>query len=514
MADDQYVVEHGRMAPCCCLCACRRSGRDTRLRDGFGTRAACLRGARATHRVILETEFLQRGRVVQIAAVEHDRRFQLRLQRFEIGRLENLPFGRDHQRVGAVGGFHRVLRVAQAFELLGRLREVEFDHALRFLDRDRVVRDHARAACEQFGDQRAARRFAHVVGVRLEGEAPETERAAREIGAEARDDLLREHLLLPFVDVLDRAQDLQRLAEIFSGAHQRLDVLREARAAVTAARVQEVVTDTRIGTDAATHRFDVRAHAIGEIRQFVHERDARGEHGVGRVLRELRRMHVHVERAFVIAVERRVQALHEFARAFAGHVFVAAQHDAVGAREVFHGRAFLQELGVRDHREHVVFAALAQLGRDRVAHQRGRADRHRRLVDDHLEARHRTADVARRLKHILQIRRAVFVGRRADGDELHVAVRDSRFDIGRKRQTARATIALDDFLKARLVNRHDALIEQVDLALVHVETEHVVADVGETRARHETHITAANDRQIHAHLKCNCLLVFARAAAS
>ena len=45
--------------------------------------------------------------------------------------------------------------------------------------RDRVVGAHLAPRAEQVGDQRAARRLAHVVGVRLEREAPEREAPAR-----------------------------------------------------------------------------------------------------------------------------------------------------------------------------------------------------------------------------------------------------------------------------------------------------------------------------------------------
>ncbi len=85
--------------------------------------------------------------------------------------------------------------------------------------------------------------------------------------------------------------------------------------------------------------------------EFVHERDARSEHRVGGVLGEFRRANVHVERALVVAVERRIKPLHLLAGALAGGVLVAADHDAVRPREVLHGRAFLEELGVRHDRE-------------------------------------------------------------------------------------------------------------------------------------------------------------------
>jgi hypothetical protein len=50
------------------------------------------------------------------------------------------------------------------------------------------------------------------------------------------------------------------------------------------------------------------------------------------------------------------------------------------------------------------------------------ADRHRALVDHHLVVGHQAADVAGGGEHVLQVGRAVFIRRRADGNELDGAV--------------------------------------------------------------------------------------------
>ena len=51
------------------------------------------------------------------------------------------------------------------------------------------------------------------------------------------------------------------------------------------------ILSARIGADALAHHFDVGAHPLGHPRQLVHETDARGQHGVGRVLGELGAAH-------------------------------------------------------------------------------------------------------------------------------------------------------------------------------------------------------------------------------
>jgi len=93
----------------------------------------------------------------------------------------------------------------------------------------------------------------------------------------------------------------------------------------------------------------------------------------------------------------------------------------------------------------------------------------------------------------LQIGRAVFVGRRADSDELHLAVCHARFDIRRKRDAARRTRAGDDLQQTRLVDRHATVVEDFDLARIDVETEDVMADFGEARAGDEANIARADN---------------------
>ena len=54
----------------------------------------------------------------------------------------------------------------------------------------------------------------------------------------------------------------------------------------------------------------------------------------------------------------------------------------------------------------------------------------------HAVAVHVAADGARRRDHVLQVGRAVLVGRRAHRDELQRAVRDAARDIGRELEPA------------------------------------------------------------------------------
>ena len=125
---------------------------------------------------------------------------------------------------------------------------------------------------------------------------------------------------------------------------QSLRVLGEARAAVAAAGVEERAADARVRGDAFVDFLDVGPDGVAELGDLVHERDARGEHGVGGVLGDLGGRVAHADDGLGVERERTVELLHDGE----GFVGVGADDDAVGPQEVVDGRAFLEELGVAD----------------------------------------------------------------------------------------------------------------------------------------------------------------------
>jgi len=58
--------------------------------------------------------------------------------------------------------------------------------------------------------------------------------------------------------------------------------------------------------------------------------------------------------------------------------------------------------------------------------------------------------------HVLQVGRAIFPRRRADGEELHPGERCGLLRVGREGQAPGGDIALDDRLQPRLVDRDAA----------------------------------------------------------
>src|SRR5699024_3779469 len=107
----------------------------------------------------------------------------------------------------------------------------------------------------------------------------------------------------------------------------------------TAAGVDEVVTDARVGTDAQPYRFDVGAQVFGQFGDLVDEADLGRQHAVGGVLGQFRAAQVHEHDAVVIAVERPIEVTHHLAYVIA----FAADDDPVRAPAIGDRRAFLQK---------------------------------------------------------------------------------------------------------------------------------------------------------------------------
>jgi hypothetical protein len=212
----------------------------------------------------------------------------------------------------------------------------------------------------------------------------------------------------------------------------------------------------------------------------------------------------------VIALEWRVDRAHDGNGTFV----VGADHHAVGSHEILDRRALLQEFGVRHDGKRRVGAARAQFLAHHCAHPICRTDRHGGLVDDDLVLRHPAADVARGGDHVLHVGRPVLVGRRTDRDELQDAVCNGGILIRREMQSAGSDVARDHRRESRLVNRHVALVQHLDLARIDIETQHVVADLGQAGPGDETDVTRTNHRHLHAGTPRELLIAVSAATGS
>src|SRR5690606_3216357 len=166
--------------------------------------------------------------------------------------------------------------------------------------------------------------------------------------------------------------------------------------------------------------------------------------------------------------------------------------DAVGLEEVLDGRALLEELRIADDAE-----GMFRAGGNRLAHEFGRAGRHRALVDDDLVAVHGVGDLFGSCQNGLQVGRPVFARRRADGNEDHIGAPGGRAQRGRELQPAVLPVAADDFLQTGFEDWNLPAVEQLDLVRELVDADHVVTGFGQTGASDEPDIPCSNNGYLH-----------------
>ena len=133
------------------------------------------------------------------------------------------------------------------------------------------------------------------------------------------------------------------------------------------------------------------------------------------------------------------------------------------------------------------------------------ADRHRRFGHHHrlCPARSeaigkRPADLLGRGKDMAQIGMPVAAPRRrADRDEHRVSASHRPLQIGRERQAPRRHIARYQCLQPRLVDRHLAPLQPLDLRRVLVDAHNLDPKLRKTRPRYQPHIPRPYHRYAH-----------------
>lgn len=98
-----------------------------------------------------------------------------------------------------------------------------------------------------------------IVGIGLEGQAPQCNHLALQLPLVVGADALEQHALLRGVALLDSLQHHGAQAHAVRRVDQRLHIFGKAAAAVASARVNEVVADARVAANALAHRFNVGA---------------------------------------------------------------------------------------------------------------------------------------------------------------------------------------------------------------------------------------------------------------
>jgi hypothetical protein len=81
----------------------------------------------------------------------------------------------------------------------------------------------------------------------------------------------------------------------------------------------------------------------------------------------------------------------------------------------------------------------------------------------------------------LQICGTIFIRRRTDRNELHLTMRHTSGDISREAQTPSSDITRNNFIETWFVNWDAATIQNIDLALIHIQTKYIVTDFSQAR---------------------------------
>jgi hypothetical protein len=162
-----------------------------------------------------------------------------------------------------------------------------------------------------------------------------------------------------------------------------------------------------------------------------------------------------------------------------------SDHDPVGLHEVLERRPLGGELRIRDVAD-VAEPTLVEAVSDLLAG----ADRHRALHrDDDL-----VVDLGQLVDHRPHGRQVGVAGdgrRRADRDVHELRTVDPLCDVGREGQPV--TIPLEELVEPRLVDRHLAAPERLDLLHDDVANGNRVSQLGEACPGHETDVAGAED---------------------
>ena len=133
-----------------------------------------------------------------------------------------------------------------------------------------IVCTHSRATTGQPIDNRNTRRISHVIGIRLKCQPPNRKMFATQIGAKCLVNFSDQKFLLIVVYLLHRFQYVKWVPRFFSCKDQGVDVLWKAGAAVSTSRIDKLIADPRVGTNAKAYRLHVSPESVRQIRYFVH----------------------------------------------------------------------------------------------------------------------------------------------------------------------------------------------------------------------------------------------------
>ena len=201
-------------------------------------------------------------------------------------------------------------------------------------------------------------------------------------------------MLLAEVDGIHRLQQVEGDPDVLTRPQQGPHVFGEAGPPIPRPGKQECRADAVVRTNSLAHQVHIGPNLLTQLRDLVHERNARGEHGVGGVFRDLGGGYIGEDERVAGADERSVQ----FGQHLGRFVGVDPHHDAVGFHEIVDRRPLLEKLRIRAHMK-----VGGRVLSDRLSHLFRRANGNRAFGDDDLRFVHVFADRLGHREHVLQV---------------------------------------------------------------------------------------------------------------
>jgi hypothetical protein len=351
----------------------------------------------------------------------------------------------------------------------------------RVRHRDRVVGDDAAPFADQDVAQGDRRRAAQVIGIRLERQPEQPDRAAVQLPEQVAQ-VVDDRDALAAVYLHHRTQDLRVRAVAGRDVLERLDVLREAAAAVADPGVEEARPDPSVVAHALGDQLHVGADPVADLGDLVDEGDLGGQERVRGVLD-------HLGGAPVAGHDRAAEPLVQPGDGLGRGQLGRADDDAVRREEVLERRALAQELGVGDDPDRPRAAVPVEPLLDAVAGTgwHGALDR-----DDRALAQQRR----QRLGGAPQEAQVGLTGRplgRRHGQEHHIRRRHGRFVVGRELEPLGRAVPGDQLGQTGLVDRHLAALEPRDPVGEDVEPDDQVAQLGQAGGGDEPDVAEPHD---------------------
>ena len=194
------------------------------------------------------------------------------------GQTELLPFGQQQESVCVEDS---VIHVAAINDL------VTYATAA-LIHGDGIIDTDSTTGLDQLLNHHQGSGLTHVIRLWLERQAPHGDGLPLQaLTLKGFLKFLEEHTLLFFVHPLNSFQHLHRVAILVSRLDESLHILREARTAIAAAGIEELTSDTGVGTNTCTNHIHVGTHSLTQIGNIIHERDTGSQHRVGGIFGHL-----------------------------------------------------------------------------------------------------------------------------------------------------------------------------------------------------------------------------------